>query len=119
MEDLKESAIVKASYGCDLGLIQRLILRRVRRSPLLPGGVILMNGAAPSPPLAWPKSRAPRFGIQIPPQDITWAEVAAIVREAEDLGYDTAWVFDHFFPILSNPEGPCLEGWTLLSGLTT
>lgn len=78
-----------------------------------------MNVRDPSPPLAWPKSRAPRFGIQIPPQDTTWGEVSAIVREAEDLGYDTAWVFDHFFPILSNPEGPCLEGWTLLSGLTT
>jgi alkanesulfonate monooxygenase SsuD/methylene tetrahydromethanopterin reductase-like flavin-dependent oxidoreductase (luciferase family) len=33
------------------------------------------------------------------------------------LGYDTAWGFDHFLPIFSNPTGPCLEGWTALAML--
>jgi F420-dependent oxidoreductase-like protein len=38
-------------------------------------------------------------------------------REVETLGFDSAWVFDHFLPIFSDPTGPCLEGWTTLSAL--
>lgn len=35
----------------------------------------------------------------------------------DSLGYDTAWTFDHFFPILSDPSGPCFEGWIALTAL--
>jgi F420-dependent oxidoreductase-like protein len=38
-------------------------------------------------------------------------------RLIDELGYDTAWTFDHFFPILSDPSGPCLEGWVALAAL--
>lgn len=38
-------------------------------------------------------------------------------QEVDTLGYDTAWVFDHFLPIFSDPTGPCLEGWTALAAL--
>jgi F420-dependent oxidoreductase-like protein len=38
-------------------------------------------------------------------------------RLIDDLGYDTAWTFDHFFPILSDPSGPCFEGWIALAAL--
>jgi F420-dependent oxidoreductase-like protein len=38
-------------------------------------------------------------------------------QEADELGFDTAFVFDHFIPIYSDPSGPCFEGWTLLSAL--
>lgn len=27
------------------------------------------------------------------------------------------WLFDHFYPIFSDPAGPCFEGWTLLSAI--
>ena len=37
--------------------------------------------------------------------------------EADELGYDSAFGFDHFLPIFSDPTGPCLEGWTLLAAL--
>ncbi|MFQ5913432.1 MAG: LLM class F420-dependent oxidoreductase [Nitrospinota bacterium] len=66
---------------------------------------------------AWPASRIPRFGVQIPQQDVPYSKLLEFAREAEDLGYDTAWVFDHFFPIVGSPEGPCLEGWSVLSAL--
>jgi F420-dependent oxidoreductase-like protein len=29
----------------------------------------------------------------------------------------SAWVFDHFYPIQGDPNGPCLEGWTALAAL--
>jgi F420-dependent oxidoreductase-like protein len=39
------------------------------------------------------------------------------VQFAESAGFDGAWVFDHFTPLYGDPNGPCLEGWTLLAGL--
>jgi F420-dependent oxidoreductase-like protein len=41
----------------------------------------------------------------------------ALWQEVDGLGFDTAWVFDHFLPIFSDPTGPCLEGWTALAAL--
>jgi F420-dependent oxidoreductase-like protein len=58
-----------------------------------------------------------RFGIQVPQQNTTWPEMLALWQEVDTLGYDTAWVFDHFLPIFSDPTGPCLEGWSALSAL--
>jgi F420-dependent oxidoreductase-like protein len=58
-----------------------------------------------------------RFGVQTPPQHTTWQELKDTWKLIDRLGYDTAWVFDHFFPILSDPTGPCFEGWTLLAAL--
>jgi F420-dependent oxidoreductase-like protein len=60
-----------------------------------------------------------RFGIQTPQQHTSWHEMLALWREIDALGYDTAWVFDHFLPIFSDPTGPCLEGWTALAALAT
>ncbi len=58
-----------------------------------------------------------RFGIQVPQQNGDWDDMLGLWQEADSLGFDTAWVFDHFLPIFSDPTGPCLEGWTALSAL--
>jgi F420-dependent oxidoreductase-like protein len=58
-----------------------------------------------------------RFGIQTPQQHATWPELLALWHEIDSLDYDTAWGFDHFLPIFSDPTGPCLEGWTALAAL--
>jgi F420-dependent oxidoreductase-like protein len=58
-----------------------------------------------------------RFGIQTPQQHGSWQDIVALWREVDTLGFDSAWVFDHFLPIFSDPAGPCLEGWTTLSAL--
>jgi F420-dependent oxidoreductase-like protein len=57
------------------------------------------------------------FGIQTGQQDVTYQEVLAIWKEAEALGFDSAWNFDHFIPIRGSTDNPCLEGWTMLAGL--
>jgi F420-dependent oxidoreductase-like protein len=31
--------------------------------------------------------------------------------------FESAWNFDHFYPIMSDPTGPCLEGWTMLAAM--
>ena len=58
-----------------------------------------------------------RFGIQTPQQHLSWQELLGLWQEVDALGYDTAWVFDHFLPIFSDPTGPCLEGGTALAAL--
>lgn len=60
-----------------------------------------------------------RFGVQTPPQHATYADILQTWHEADELGFDTAFVFDHFMPIYSDPNGPCFEGWTLLAALAT
>jgi F420-dependent oxidoreductase-like protein len=61
--------------------------------------------------------KAMRFGIQTGPQHVTWQELVDIWQVADGLKFDTAWTFDHFFPIMSDPRGPQFEGWTALTAL--
>ena len=58
-----------------------------------------------------------RFGVQTYPQLTTYAEILQVWREADELGFDTAFAFDHFLPFGGDPNGPCFEGWTLISAL--
>src|SRR5215831_20026502 len=62
-------------------------------------------------------TRKLRFGVQTAPQNTTWADLRAVWKVIDEAGYDTAWLFDHFYPILADPAGPCFEGWTALSAL--
>ena len=58
-----------------------------------------------------------RFGIQTGQQNVEWAPLRELWEKADAWGYDSLWAFDHFYPIFTDPEGPCLEGWTTLSAL--
>jgi F420-dependent oxidoreductase-like protein len=63
-----------------------------------------------------------RFGLQV--NQFTWPGGAAaigptlarVVRTADEAGFDSIWVMDHFFQIrgLGPPEAPMLEGQTAL-----
>jgi F420-dependent oxidoreductase-like protein len=65
-----------------------------------------------------------RFGIQLPnfsgfdPADL-FDHVAGLVTAAEEAGFDSVWVMDHFFqlPPLGGPDQPMLEAYTLLGAL--
>jgi len=58
-----------------------------------------------------------RIGLDLAQHQLLWPELAERVQFAESAGFDGAWVFDHFSPLYGDPNGPCLEGWTLLAGL--
>ena len=58
-----------------------------------------------------------KLGIDVSQHQLTWDELLARVRFAEDAGFEHAWVFDHFKALYGDPRGPCLEGWTLLAAL--
>lgn len=59
-----------------------------------------------------------RWGLDIAQHQLSWGEIVERAHLAEDAGFDGAWVFDHFKPLYGDPTGPCLEGWTLLAGLS-
>jgi F420-dependent oxidoreductase-like protein len=66
-----------------------------------------------------------KIGLQIP--SFTWPGGAAaigptlgrVARQADDVGFDSIWVMDHFFQIrgVGPAEDPMLEGWTTLGFL--
>src|SRR5438045_9735819 len=58
-----------------------------------------------------------RIGLDVAQHQLLWPELMDRVQFAEKAGFDGAWVFDHFKPLYGNPNGPCMEGWTLLAGL--
>lgn len=59
-----------------------------------------------------------KFGIKLMPQHCTWDEMFAVWRAADEAPvFESAWSFDHFYPIYGDWEGPCLESWVTLSAL--
>ena len=65
-----------------------------------------------------PASPRPRFGIATAPQQVSYADILRVWREADAIPQiEHAWLFDHLMPIGGDPSGPILEGWTLLSAL--
>ncbi len=66
-----------------------------------------------------------RIGLQIPnftlgvPDDQLFEAVVQLAVTAEDSGFESLWVMDHFYqlPALGGPTQPMLEAYTLLGGL--
>ncbi len=58
-----------------------------------------------------------RFGL-CTDQNLPWDTLVAQWQRFEQLGFDSAWVCDHFQQP-SRPDGPYFEGWTLLAALAT
>ena len=58
-----------------------------------------------------------RVGVQIHPQQATFKQMRAAWAEAEALGADTLFNWDHFFPLYGAPDGPHFECWTLLAAM--
>ena len=56
-----------------------------------------------------------RFGL-CTDQNLTWGQTVERWRYFESLGFDSVWDCDHFQQP-SRPQGPYLEGWTLLAAL--
>lgn len=73
-----------------------------------------------------------RVGIQLHPQHCTYAQLAEAAQKADQLGFDTLWTWDHFYPLYGSEGAPMgetlppeagdppqrgdhFEGWTLLT----
>jgi F420-dependent oxidoreductase-like protein len=58
-----------------------------------------------------------RVGLKINQHQLDWSELLARVRLADRLGFDGAWIFDHFKAMEGDTAGPCMEAWSLLAAL--
>src|ERR1700761_5890365 len=59
-----------------------------------------------------------RFAFKTANQNTTWADILPMWQEADDIElFESGWNFDHFYPIVGDPHGPCLEGWAMLAAL--
>ncbi len=58
-----------------------------------------------------------RVGVQARPQHTTYASMRDAWRRIEDLGVETLWNWDHFFPTGGDPQGNHFECWTLLAAM--
>jgi F420-dependent oxidoreductase-like protein len=59
-------------------------------------------------------SRKIKFGVTLPQYGASWSEVAELAACAEESGFDSVWVSDHFFGI--GADDP-LEAWTEMSAV--
>jgi probable F420-dependent oxidoreductase len=62
-----------------------------------------------------------RVGVQLPEieRDVGWPEYASMARAAEEMGFDSIWLGDHYLYRRNGWERGPWEAWTLLAGLAT
>jgi F420-dependent oxidoreductase-like protein len=63
-------------------------------------------------------SKKRRITFKTKPEHTSWKEILDMWLEGERIEhYDGGFLFDHFYPIYGEKDGPCFEGWTALSYL--
>lgn len=64
--------------------------------------------------MATSTQRKLRVGVQIQPQHADYPAIRAAAAEAEEIGADIVFNWDHFYPLYGEPEGKHFEAWTML-----
>jgi alkanesulfonate monooxygenase SsuD/methylene tetrahydromethanopterin reductase-like flavin-dependent oxidoreductase (luciferase family) len=60
-----------------------------------------------------------RLGLSIYPQETSWNDLAAVVRRADQLGYDSVWSWDHLLGIGADARQPVYEAWATVAAWAT
>ena len=58
-----------------------------------------------------------RLAVTIYPQHAEYANIRRAAQQAEALGVDVVYIWDHFYPLSGDPEGKNFECWTLLAAI--
>jgi F420-dependent oxidoreductase-like protein len=59
-----------------------------------------------------------RFAIKTRPEHTTWEQIRDVWQAADDIEvFESAWNWDHFYPLTGDLTGPNLEGWTMLAAM--
>jgi probable F420-dependent oxidoreductase len=58
--------------------------------------------------------RPVRIALQLQPQHMDYKTIRRTAAEAEEIGVDVLFNWDHFYPLYGEPEGKHLECWTML-----
>ena len=62
-----------------------------------------------------PNPRPVRVAVQLQPQHAEYSEIRRACAQAEELGADAVFNWDHFFPLFGDPNGKHFECWTMLA----
>jgi alkanesulfonate monooxygenase SsuD/methylene tetrahydromethanopterin reductase-like flavin-dependent oxidoreductase (luciferase family) len=58
------------------------------------------------------------FGLKTSPMHMTYDDILRTWQQADEVAeIEDAWLWDHMLPLSGPKEGPCFEGWTLLTAL--
>ena len=57
-----------------------------------------------------------QFGVKTGQGGYSYEDLLKVWAAADDLGYESAWLYDHFYA-LGDRNQPCLEAWTTLAAL--
>src|SRR5947209_12038290 len=57
-----------------------------------------------------------RFGLKLS-QNATIDQLRGLWRLADDAGFDSCWVMDHFASLGERDDGPIFETWTMLAAM--
>ncbi|MDH3679381.1 MAG: TIGR03560 family F420-dependent LLM class oxidoreductase [Acidimicrobiia bacterium] len=58
------------------------------------------------------------YAVKTPPQHGAWQDFLDVWRATDECdAFSQAWNFDHFYPLVGDTDGPCLESWTMLAAL--
>jgi len=55
-----------------------------------------------------------KFGVQFWQEEFDILHLKNAVKEIEDMGFESAWIYDHFYPMSKATSYNMLEAWTLL-----
>lgn len=58
-----------------------------------------------------------KFGVVLPQDGKTYKEFVETAKAAEELGFNSFWLFDHFMPFFFGKKKDYLEAWTTLAAL--
>ena len=59
-----------------------------------------------------------RFGVKTRPEHVSWEWMRDTWIAADGIPlFESAWHWDHFYPLTGDLDGPNLEGWTTLAAL--
>jgi F420-dependent oxidoreductase-like protein len=59
-----------------------------------------------------------RFAIKTRPEHQSWSQMREVWRAADQIElFESAWNWDHFYPLTGDLTGPNLEGWTMLAAM--
>ena len=60
-----------------------------------------------------------RLDLATIPTDRHWPTMVDVARRAEESGFDSIWVYDHFHTVPMPTQEPTYEAWTLMASLAT
>ncbi len=59
-----------------------------------------------------------KVGVQLHPQGTTTQALLDAARAADEIGADSVWVWDHFYPLYGDPDAAHFEAYTVMAAMS-